>query len=91
MSDASGLALNAIVRSVRLKSPGKHQFGPELFTALQTMHASRKFWQRGSNSDIFFFERGERIQIALKADHHWPASKMPFKWGFAGRSMMAQH
>ena len=36
------------------------------------------------NSDIFFcfylfLMRGERIQIPLKAGHHWPASKTPFK------------
>ena len=27
----------------------------------------------------FFLIRGKRIEIALKADHHWPASKTPFK------------
>ena len=38
-----------------------------------------------------FFIRGKRIQIALKADHHRPASEMPFKWRFACGPMMAQH
>ena len=41
---------------------------------------------RGSN--FFFLMRGERIQIPLKAGHHWPASETPFtctpfKWRFA--------
>ena len=40
---------------------------------------------------LFFFVWGERIQIALKADHHRPASKMPFKWPFPGGLMIAQH
>ena len=38
-----------------------------------------------------FFIRGKRIQIVLKAGHHWTASKTPFKWRFPGGSMMAQH
>ena len=47
------------------------------------------------NSDkVFFFnlvyEGRERIQISLKASHHRPASKMPFKWLFAGGQVMAQ-
>ena len=65
------------------------------------MRGSRKFCQRGSNSDngysiylflfiylfyffFFFFDddfffliRGERIQIALNAGHHRPASETP--------------
>ena len=47
------------------------------------MHGSRKFCQRGSNSDffVFFFVRGERIQIALKAGHHQPASETPIDSG----------
>ena len=36
---------------------------------------SRKFCQRGSNSDNFILMRGNRIQIALKAGHHRPASE----------------
>ena len=35
--------------------------------------------------------RGKRIQITLKAGHHRPASETPFKWGFAGRSLMAKY
>ena len=59
---------------------------------------SRKFCQRGSNPDnvfffffFFFLVRGKRIQIALKAGHHRPASETPFKWRFAGELMVAQH
>ena len=47
------------------------------------MRRSRKFGQRGSNSAtlatfFYFFFRGERIQIALKAGHHRPARETPF-------------
>ena len=44
------------------------------------MHGSRKFNQRGSNSDNIFGEgrEGERIQIALKVDQHRPV--MAFRW-----------
>ena len=38
-----------------------------------------------------FLMMGERIQIALKVDHHRPAIKVPFKWCFAGGSMVAQY
>ena len=34
--------------------------------------------------------RGERVQIPLTADHYQHASKMPFKWPFAGMLIMAQ-
>ena len=30
-----------------------------------------------SGSELFFFFKGERIQISLKADHHQPASETP--------------
>ena len=40
---------------------------------------------------VVFFIRGKRIQIALKAGHQQPASKMPIKWRFADGAMMAQH
>ena len=49
------------------------------------MHGSRKFCQRGSNFDNFFFfslMRGGRIQIPLLAGHQRSASKTPFKWRF---------
>ena len=39
------------------------------------MRGSRKFCQRGCNSDVF---RAERIQIPLKVGHHCPASETPF-------------
>ena len=55
------------------------------------MPVSRKFSQRGSNSENDFFMRGERIQIALIVGHHRPTSKTPFKWHFAGGLLMAQH
>ena len=31
-----------------------------------------------------FFMSGERVQIAIKAGNHRPASETPFKWRFAG-------
>ena len=41
------------------------------------MRGSRKFCQRGSNSDnvYFFLMREERIKIALKEGHHRPAGE----------------
>ena len=45
---------------------------------LSVMRGPRKFCQRGSNSDnVFFFVTEERIQKALKTDHHRPASEKP--------------
>ena len=54
-----------------------------------------------ADPECFFFREGpfltfvilidEGIQIPFKAGHHRPASKMPFKWHFAGGRMMAQH
>ena len=39
---------------------------------------------------FFCFLMGEtEFKIALKAGHHRPASETPFKWRFAGESMMA--
>ena len=49
---------------------------------------------RGGPTLTMFFSsdnEGERIQIPLKVGHHRPASKMPFKWCFAGGPMMVQH
>ena len=53
----------------------------------------QKVLPAGSTFDnvFFFLMRGERIQIPIKADHHWPASETPFKWHFVGMPMMAQH
>ena len=45
-------------------------------------------FNRSSNRDLI---RGKKIQIALKAGYHRPASETPFKWRFAGGPMMAQH
>ena len=61
-----------------LKIMSPMQIGsPNLF-----MRGSRKFCQRGSNSDtiIFWLMRWDRIQIPLKASHHRPTSETPFKW-----------
>ena len=56
----------------------------------QYMHGSRKFLQRGSNSDnlFFLFDEGEDQNTT---SHHRPTSETPFKWRFAGEPMMAQH
>ena len=40
---------------------------------------------------FFFVVRGERIQIALKADHHRPACDTQFKWRFTGGLMIVKH
>ena len=46
----------------------------------------------GGGSNFFSLMSGERLQIPLKAGHHWPASDMPFEWRFAaGGPIMAQH
>ena len=51
------------------------------------MHGSRKFCQRGSNSDnnivFFLVDKGGEHPNTLKAGHHRPASKMTlikFPW-----------
>ena len=50
------------------------------------MRGSRKFCHWGSNSYGFFFVRGEKIQIALKAGLHLSASETLFKCvSLAGR------
>ena len=54
------------------------------------IRGTRKFCQRGSNSDNFFY-RWERIQIPLKVGHHRPTSEMPFKRLFAGVPVLVQH
>ena len=43
-----------------------------------------QLWKR-----FFPLFRGKRIQISLKAGHHRPVSKTPFKWLFAGATMNA--
>ena len=50
------------------------------------MLGSRKYCQRGSNSDKFF--RGARLQKTLKAGNNWTASETPLKWRFAGGPIM---
>ena len=48
------------------------------------MRRTRKFYQRGSNSDnvfwIFLFDEGKEHPITLKAGQQWPASITPFHW-----------
>ena len=42
----------------------------------------------------FFFlvdEGREDPDTTDEAGHHWPASKTPWKWCFAGGQMMAEH
>ena len=53
----------------------------------------QKLCQRGQTLTFFvlFFMEGERIKMPLKADHYRPASKIQFKWCFAGGPMMAKH
>ena len=59
---------------------------------MRLMCRSRKFCQRGSNTDSFVFvflvDRMERIEMPLKVGHHWPASETPLKWQFAGMPIM---
>ena len=63
----------------------------KIYQLTYNKHRSRKFRQRGSNSTLttLFLDQGERILLPLKVDHHWPASKRPFKWHFTGGPMMA--
>ena len=49
------------------------------------------FARGGPTLTRVFFVTGKRIQIALKAGHHWPPNKTPFKCRFAGEPMMAHH
>ena len=53
--------------------------------------ADPEIFVRGGPLLTSFFLEYESIQIPLNADHHWPASKTPFKWRFPGGLMMAQH
>ena len=55
--------------------------------------ADTESFANGGPTLTFFCVRGGRIQMALKAGHHRPASETPFKfkWRFAGGPMMAQH
>ena len=58
------------------------------------MCGSRKFYQRGSNFDKFYFfkfDEGRKDPNTFSAGHQRPASETPFKWRFAGGSMIAHH
>ena len=49
------------------------------------MRGSRKFWQRGSNSDVFFFfffffDEGKEDPNSTKTGHNRPANETPFRW-----------
>ena len=68
---------------------------------IYTMHGSKKFCQRGSNSGVFLFVccylivfsylmRREKIQIPLKAGHHRPASETSLELRVAGGSIIAK-
>ena len=48
--------------------------------------ADPESFARGGPTFFSFLIRGKRIQIALKAGHHWPASDRPFKWHFCCRA-----
>ena len=53
-----------------------------------------RFFKRGSTLPtivIYLSDKGERTQVPLKAEHHWPASETPFKMVFCWRPIMAQH
>ena len=70
-----------------------------VLSKMTIMRGSRKFCQRGSNSDnvfffffFFFFEAGrEDPKLALQAGHHRPTSETPCKWRITGGLMMALH
>ena len=62
------------------------------------MHGSRKFCQRGPNSDNAFYDddddevrEEEMIQIAREADHHRPANETESRCRFTGVPIMAQN
>ena len=54
---------------------------------------SECFVRKGSTLTTFFLvdEGREDPNTTLKVGHHWPSSKTPFNWRFAGWPMMAQH
>ena len=62
------------------------------------MRGSRKFCQRGSNTNnvsfcfVFLVDGMERrSKLSLNVGHHWPANDTSLKWRFAGVSILAQH
>ena len=60
-------------------------------TLPQTGKDPESFIRGSLTLTMFLVDDGERIQIILKAGHYWPASKMPFKWRFAGWPMLVKH
>ena len=67
-----------------------------MYQASSYMYGSRNFCQRGSKLTVFSFffslvDEKRDDKIPLKAGHHRPASETPFKWRFAGMSMMFEH
>ena len=70
----------------------KNSVDPVLM-ASSGMLRSRKFCQRGSKFDKkkFLADEGIGDPNTTIMGHHWPASKTPLKWHFAGGPMMAQH
>ena len=87
----SALSQISLASSDGTHSNSAEPASPPLPYIMLHMNGSRKFCQRGSNFDNFFFFIFCVIQIPLKAGHHWPASETPFKWRFAGVPMMPQH
>ena len=61
-----------------------NHFNKDCIYLKKTCVDPESFGRRGSDSDMtIFLMRGERIQIALKEGHHWPAIETPLKWRFA--------
>ena len=64
------------------------QFHGQMFKL--TKHSFLNFIQIRSGSELFFFFKGERIQISLKVGHHRPASETPWNGlSLAQRWMLA--
>ena len=61
---------------------------PDTIT-IQTMRGSRKFCQKGSNTEVFLADGMKRIEMPLKTGHHRPASETPLR--FVGVPIMAHH
>ena len=59
-------------------------------TIAMSMHGSRKFCQRGSKY-VFLVDEGREDPNTTISRPSSAASKMPFKWRFAGMPMIAQH
>ena len=76
-----------------LRSPVHFVLEIKVHTTIACMRGSRKFCQRGSNLNKFFFSlmRGGKIKIPLLAGHQRLASETQFQWRLAGGPLMVQH